>query len=197
MSNQTFRGRNRYDRYLKGVGVLVLVIFLSYWVYYSLTTPPETSTITSSEVPQPNSTSPPTVTSGIATGLNGTDFNLTISKECEFLNQTTGKLSLAFYLNATNSLDMNLHFNSVKLVGYVDSATSGQRLGSVPLSHSLKSGNYSDKFVFYVTVPIADLPTGQPLNILIFAGFDIQETGPILLHVMVPISQAYPTCSQG
>ena len=197
LSNETSKGRNRYRRYTKGVGVLVLVIFLSYWVYYSMTTPSQTSSITSSEVLQPYSTSPPTLTSGTATGLNGKDFNLTISKECEFLNQTTGKTSLAFYLNATNSLDMNLHFNSVKLVGYVDSATSGQRLGSVPLSYSLKSGNYSDKFVFYVTVPIANLPTGQPLDILIFAGFDIQETGPILLHVTVPISQGYPTCSLG
>jgi len=186
-----------YGRYMKGVAVLVLVVFLSYWVYYSWTTPTQTSTITSSELPQPNSTSPPTVTSGRATGLNGKDFNLTISKECEFLNQTNGKASLAFYLNVTNSLDMSLHFNSVNLVGYVESATSSQRLGSVPLSYSLKSGNYSDKFVFYVTLPIADLPTGQPLNILIFAGFDIQETGPILLHVTVPLSQAYPTCSRG
>ena len=90
---------------------------------------------------------------------------------------------------------MNLHFNSVNLVGYVESATNGQRLGSVPLSYSLKSGNYSDKFVLYVTLPIADLPTGQPLNILVYAGFDIQETGPILLHVTVPISQAFPSCS--
>ncbi|HUO42229.1 MAG TPA: hypothetical protein VMU35_04570 [Methylomirabilota bacterium] len=195
MPKETSKRKNRYGRYTKGVAVLVLVIFLSYWVYYSMKTPSRVFTVTSSELLQPNPTTPPTATSETAAGLNRKDFNLTVSKECEFLNQTTGKTSLAFYLNATNSLDMNLHFNSVNLVGYVESATNGQRLGSVPLSYSLKSGNYSDKFVLYVTLPIADLPTGQPLNILVYAGFDIQETGPILLHVTVPISQAFPSCS--
>jgi len=182
---------------MKGVVVLVLVVFLSYWVYYSLTTPPssEASTVTSSELPQPNSTTPQTTTSETATELNGNDFNLTITKECKFLNQTTKKTSLAFYLYVTNSLDMSVHFNSVTFRGYVESATSGQKLGIVPISYSLKSENYSDKLVFYMTLPIADLPTGQPLNILVFAAFDIQETGPILLHAMMPVSQAYPACS--
>lgn len=181
---------------MNGVVVLVLVVFLSYWIYYSFTRPPssETLTVTSSELPQPNSTTPRTATSETAKELNGKDFNLTISRECEFLNQTTGKTSLAFYLYVTDSLNMSVHFNSVKLVGYVESATSGQKLGSVPLSYSLKSGNYSDKIVFYTTLPIADLPSGQPLNIMVFAAFDIQETGPMLLHVMIPISQAYPAC---
>jgi hypothetical protein len=182
---------------MKGVVILVLVVFLSYWVYYSLTTPQssEASTVTSSELPQPNSSTPPTATSETAPVLNGNDFNLTISKECEFPNQTTGKTSLAFYLYVTNRLDMSLHFNSVQLVGYVESATSGQKLGSVPISYSLKSGNYSDKLVFYMTLPIADLPSGQPLNIMIFAAFDFQETGPMLLHATMPVSQAYPPCA--
>ncbi|MGA3407095.1 MAG: hypothetical protein ABSD49_15305 [Candidatus Bathyarchaeia archaeon] len=186
MSKNAPNKKPKYRNYVKAVIILGIFVIASYWAYWSYSQPSRQSTI------------PTTQTSTISQimSLQNSDFNLTNSNTCAFVNKTTGETELLFILYVSNRFNTPVHYINESEVGFLISATSGQKLASVPFNFSLRSPTYTDKLVVWLSVPLNRFPKGIPLLLSISLDLNVAEVKEsILLLQMIPLSAAYPTCS--
>lgn len=185
--NQT--KRRRIKRSIATIALIGLVVLLSYWYYYSYYLAPNESIVTS--------TTSNHSSSSIAVVLKQSDFNLTNSNGCEFVNQTSGQTELLFILYVTNRFNMPVHYVNESANGFLISAPSGNQLAPIPFSVSLKSSHYTDRLILFLTFPVNLIPTGgTPLTLSVFvATYTPEANGTILLTSEISLSQTYPACS--
>jgi hypothetical protein len=128
--------------------------------------------------------------------LKPSDFNLSSSNGCEFVDNVTELTEFSFSLYITNRLNMPVHYTNESAT-----ATLGAGIGGggilIPLSGLRKSSDFTNNFTLVVSFPTILIPTNSTLRFLsIVLIAHVQEVSDvILLSLDVPLGRSYPTCS--
>ena len=180
-------------RYIKGTVLLIVIIFAFYWYYYSYYTP------------SPNSSTTTTVTHPISVttsfiSLQQSDFNITVSNGCEFVNKTTGQLYVRFSLQVTNRFNEKVQYisGSAKVFLLLSNPNRQVSLLNFSNSHLLPAPTYTNALPLFIAFPLnsGDRTTfnaALSISLVIWQGDKNQE---ILLMKQIPVNAdvAYATC---
>jgi hypothetical protein len=174
----------------KSIGALIVVIvvlsFVTYWANWSIYLPPPSATVTSSQI-----SSLPQSTAIIP--LRASDFNLTSSSGCQFVNQTTSAIEFRFYFTLTNQFNENVHFVNASVAGIL--GVIGPKNQSKTFTSSLNSPTYTNALTLMVTVPSSAVPSGAIVVLSVSFVADVMEVnGAILKLAVVDVGQSYPSC---
>jgi|SRR5208282_2715762 len=188
MAKKMSQSKSRIKRYFKSVVVLIVIIALAYWGYYSYTNPTASVTTTIS-------TATPSATNTVVPLLKWTDFNLTTSNGCTFPNETTGQTELLFILTVTNRFNVSVHYMNESATVSLISPNNGNGISVVPFTVSLRSSDYTNRLVLLLTTPIGNIPNGTFDLSISLTAYAKEVNGPIDLLDQIPLTQAISACS--
>ena len=177
----------RYGRYAKGIIILLVVVAVASWGYYSYTNPTRPSSVTFATTTHPSTTTNLHLQQG--------DFNITNDSGCVHKDASTGKDIAVFYLTITNRFNATVHYINASLAATV-LLNNGTKI-NIPEKQVPGSPTFSNAVTFpiYVGIAGAGFEKGTATSVSLIITAYIQEINkPIELPLFIPIPSMMQNC---